>query len=136
MPLLRSATTVEAARPSTIFAIWCASLRDCCQPWSMAPLAAVFGIGCACISHLHQAALLFDGGAGWPVPAFMVGSAGGAFLPPEEKAPLMPGGPTGPGGAALAVAAPPAQWPAPASAPMPLEASLTAVWQRMTAPYA
>src|ERR1035438_7335024 len=124
MPLLRSATTVEAARPSTILAIWCASLRDCCQPWSMAPLAAVFGIGCACIRHLHQAALLFDGGAGWPVPAFMGGSAGGAGCPPEALAAPMPGGPTGPGGAALAVAAPPAPGPAPASAPMPLEARL------------
>src|ERR1022692_578202 len=69
------------------------------QAWSMAPSAGVFGIGCACIRHLHQAALLFDGGAGWPVPAFMVGSAGGAGWPPEALAPLMPGGPTGPGGA-------------------------------------
>src|ERR1039457_2515978 len=66
----------------------------------------------------------------------MVGSAGGAGWPPSVLAPLMPGGPTGPGGAALAVAAPPAAGPAPASAPMPLEARPTAACTAMTPPYA
>src|ERR1019366_155285 len=67
---------------------------------------------------------------------FMVGRAGGAGWPPAVLAPLMPGGPTGPGGAALAVAAPPAPGPAPASAPMPLDARPTAACAAMTPPYA